>query len=225
VHHSVKLLDIHVSLGGVPILQGATIEAAPCELVAIVGPNGTGKTTLLKVANGTLKPDRGSVVLFGEDLMGRRNTDAVRRRIAVVPQKSAHHQFPLRVEEAVLMGRYGKIGIMRKPRDEDRAVATEAMRITGILSFARRLVSELSGGERQKVSLARALAQEPEILLLDEPTTYLDATSSKEIMEKIHELHHERQFTTLMVSHEPEWVQTYADKIYTLKEGRSYLLA
>jgi ABC-type cobalamin/Fe3+-siderophores transport system ATPase subunit len=224
VHHSVKLLDIHVSLGGVPILQGATIEAAPCELVAIVGPNGVGKTTLLKVANGTLKPDRGSVVLFGEDLMGRRNTDAVRRRIAVVPQKSAHHQFPLRVEEAVLMGRYGKIGIMRKPRDEDRAVATEAMRITGILSFARRLVSELSGGERQKVSLARALAQEPEILLLDEPTTYLDATSSKEIMEKIHELHHERQFTTLMVSHEPEWVRMYADKVYSLKEGRSCML-
>jgi iron complex transport system ATP-binding protein len=225
MHHSVKLLDIHVFLGGVPILQGATIEAAPCEMVAIVGPNGTGKTTLLKVANGTIKPDRGSVILFGEDLTGRRKTGNVRRKIAVVPQKSTYRQFPLRVEEAVLMGRYGKIGIMRRPQDEDRAVAAEAMRITGILSFAKKLVGELSGGERQKVSLARALAQEPEILLLDEPTTYLDATSSKEIMEKIHELHHERQFTTLMVSHEPEWVRIYADKIYTLKEGRSYLLS
>jgi iron complex transport system ATP-binding protein len=225
MHHSVKLVDIHVSMGATPILRGVNIEAVPCELVAIVGPNGTGKTTLLKVANGTIKPDRGNVVLFGEDLTGFRNTDTVRRKIAMVPQKSVQHQFPLRVEEAVLMGRYGKIGIMRRPRDEDRAVATEAMRITGILPFAKKLVGELSGGERQKVSLARALAQEPEILLLDEPTTYLDATSSKEIMEKIHELHHERQFTTLMVSHEPEWVQTYADKIYTLKEGRSYLLA
>jgi iron complex transport system ATP-binding protein len=225
MHHSVKLVDIHVFLGRAPILRGVNIEAAPCELVAIVGPNGTGKTTLLKVANGTIKPDRGSVVLFGEDLTGCRNTDNVRRKIAVVPQKSALRQFPLRVEEAVLMGRYGRIGIMRRPRDEDRAVATEAMRITGILPFAKKLVGELSGGERQKVSLARALAQEPEILLLDEPTTYLDATSSKEIMEKIHELHHERQFTTLMVSHEPEWVRIYADKIYTLKEGRSYLLS
>ena len=225
MHHSVKLIDIHVFLEGAPILRGVNIEAAPCELVAIVGPNGAGKTTLLKVANGTIKPERGSVVLFGEDLTDRRNTDNVRRKIAVVPQKSALRQFPLRVEEAVLMGRYGKIGIMRRPQDKDRAVATEAMRITGILPFAKKLVGELSGGERQKVSLARALAQEPEILLLDEPTTYLDAASSKEIMEKIHELHHERQFTTLMVSHEPEWVQTYADKIYTLKEGRSYLLA
>jgi ABC-type cobalamin/Fe3+-siderophores transport system ATPase subunit len=225
MHHSVKLLDIHVFLEGVPILQGATIEAAPCELIAIVGPNGAGKTTLLKVANRTIKPDRGSVVLFGEDLTGCRNSDNVRRKIAMVPQKSTYRQFPLRVEEAVLMGRYGRIGIMRKPGDKDRAVAAEAMRITGILPFAKKLVGELSGGERQKVSLARALAQEPEILLLDEPTTYLDATSSREIMEKIHELHHERQFTTLMVSHEPEWVQTYADKIYILKEGRSYLPA
>jgi iron complex transport system ATP-binding protein len=98
------------------------------------------------------------------------------------------------------------------------------MRITGILPFARKLVSELSGGERQKVSLARALAQEPEILLLDEPTTYLDEASSEEIMEKIHELHHERQFTTLMVSHEPDWVRMYADKVYSLKEGRSCVL-
>jgi iron complex transport system ATP-binding protein len=224
MHHSIKLLDIHVSLGGVPILQGATIEAAPCELVAIVGPNGTGKTTLLKVANGTIKPDCGRVVLFGEDLAGRRNTDNVRRKIAVVPQKSTYRQFPLRVEEAVLMGRYGKIGIMRRPQEEDRAVATEAMRITGILPFARKLVSELSGGERQKVSLSRALAQEPEILLLDEPTTYLDEASSEEIMEKIHELHHERQFTTLMVSHRPDWVRMYADKVYSLKEGRSCVL-
>jgi ABC-type cobalamin/Fe3+-siderophores transport system ATPase subunit len=164
------------------------------------------------------------VVLFGEDLTGRRNTDNVRRKIAVVPQKSTYRQFPLRVEEAVLMGRYGKIGIMRRPQDKDRAVATEAMRITGILPFARKLVSELSGGERQKVSLARALAQEPEILLLDEPTTYLDATSSKEIMEKIHKLHHERQLTTLMVSHEPDWVRMYADKVYSLKEGTSCVL-
>ncbi len=225
MHHSVKLLDIHVFLGNTPVLRGITIEAAPCELVAIVGPNGAGKTTILKVANGTIRPERGSVVLFGENLTARRNNNAVRKKIAVVPQKSVFRQFPLRVEEAVLMGRYGKIGIMKKPSDEDRGVAEDAMRLTGILAFAKKMVGELSGGERQKVSLARALAQEPEILLLDEPTTHLDGNSSKEIMEKIHELHHERQFTTLMVSHEPELVRLYADKIYTLKDGRSSLLS
>jgi ABC-type cobalamin/Fe3+-siderophores transport system ATPase subunit len=225
MHHSVKLLDVHVSLGNIPVLRGVDIEAAPCELVAIVGPNGAGKTTVLKVANGTIRPEHGSVVLFGEKLTARRNRSAVRRKIAVVPQKSVFRQFPLRVEEAVLMGRYGRIGIIRRPRIEDREAATDAMRLTGILSFAKKLASELSGGERQKVSLARALAQEPEILLLDEPTTHLDETSSKEIMEKIHGLHHERQFTTLMVSHEPELVRMYADKIYALEDGRSHLLS
>ncbi len=222
MHHSVKLLDIHVSFGGVPILQGVTIEAAPCEFVAIVGPNGTGKTTLLKIANRTIKPDRGRVVIFGENLTSSRNSNAVRRKIAVVPQKSEYRHFPLRVEEAVLMGRYGRIGIMQRPQEKDHDVTVEAMRITGILHLAKKLVTELSGGERQKVSLARALAQEPEILLLDEPTTYLDAVSGEEIMEKIHDLHHERQFTTLMVSHEPDLVSLYADKVYSLREGRSF---
>jgi len=225
MHHSVKLIDIHVFLGNTPVLRGINIEAAPCELVAIVGPNGAGKTTLLRVANGTIRPEHGSVVLFGDDLIERRDNNAVRKKIAVVPQKSVFRQFPLRVEEAVLMGRYGKIGIMKRPGDEDRSAAADAMRLTGILPFAKKLVCELSGGERQKVSLARALAQEPEILLLDEPTTHLDGNSSKDIMEKIHELHHERQFTTLMVSHEPELVRMYADKIYTLKDGRSSLLS
>jgi len=225
MHHSVKLIDIHVFLGNTPVLRGINIEAAPCELVAIVGPNGAGKTTLLRVANGTIRPEHGSVVLFGDDLIERRDNNAVRKKIAVVPQKSVFRQFPLRVEEAVLMGRYGKIGILKRPGNKDHEVAVDAMRITGILPFAKKLVGELSGGERQKVSLARALAQEPEILLLDEPTTHLDGNSSKDIMEKIHEFHHERQFTTLMVSHEPELGRMYADKIYTLKDGRSSLLS
>ncbi len=121
------------------------------------------------------------------------------------------------------MGRYGKIGLMRRPTDEDRALADEAMRLTGILRFARKLVSELSGGEQQKVSLARALAQQASILLLDEPTTYLDAPSRSEIMETIHAMHHERELTTVMVSHEPEWVEQYADKVYLLEGGVAHL--
>ncbi len=101
----------------------------------------------------------------------------------------------------------------------------DAMKLTGILPFARKLVSELSGGEQQKVALARALAQEASILLLDEPTTFLDGPSRAEIMETIHAMHHERELTTLMVSHEPEWVEQYADKIYLLKDGTGLLTA
>ena len=128
-----------------------------------------GKTTLLKVINGTLVPDRGKVIVFIEDLLTIRNTNALRREIAFVPQKSNHHRFPLRVEEAVLMGRYGKIGLMRRPTDEDRALADDAMRLTGILPFGA-TVSELSGGEQQKSSSGRLSTSS--ILLLDEPTTY-----------------------------------------------------
>ena len=225
MHHSVELLDIYLSIEGTPVLQGVSIEAKPCEFVAIVGPNGAGKTTLLKVVNGSLKPDGGKVIVFGHDFSTHSYLNALRREIAFVPQKSNHHRFPLRVDEAVLLGRYGKIGLMRGPTDKDRATANDAMRLTGILPFARKLVRELSGGEQQKVSLARALAQEASILLLDEPTTYLDGPSRVEIMETIHAMHHERELTTLMVSHEPEWVEQYADKIYLLKDGMSHLVA
>lgn len=223
MHHSVELFDVHVSIEGSPVLRGVTIEAKPCEFVAIAGANGTGKTTLLKVINGTLAPYSGRVIVLHEDLVNHPNPNALRREIAFVPQKTNHHRFPLRVEEAVLMGRYGKIGIMRRPTREDRALAADAMRLTGILPFARKLVRELSGGEQQKVSLARALAQQASILLLDEPTTYLDAPSRSEIMETIHRIHHERELTTVMVSHEPEWVEQYADKVYLLKDGVALL--
>ena len=224
MHHSVELMDIHVSLGGVLLLRGVSVEAKPCEFVAILGANGAGKTTLLKVANGTIKPSQGKVLVFGRDFSRDEHPDGLRKEIGVVPQKGNNHRFPLRVEEAVLMGRYGKIGMMRRPREEDREKAREAMRLTGILPFAKKLVYELSGGEQQKVSLARALAQEPSILLLDEPTTHLDGTSKAEIMETIHQIHHERSLTTLMVSHDQEWIDHYSDKIYLLKDGTSSLV-
>lgn len=223
MHHSVELSDVHVSIENTPVLAGVTLEAKPCEFVAVAGANGAGKTTLLKVINGTILPSRGRVFVLHEDLLAHRNPNLLRREIAFVPQKTNHHRFPLRVGEAVLMGRYGKIGLMKKPTDKDRALADEAMRMTGILRFEKKMVSELSGGEQQKVSLARALAQQASILLLDEPTTFLDGPSRSEIMETIHRMHHERELTTVMVSHEPEWVEQYADKVYMLKNGVALL--
>jgi ABC-type cobalamin/Fe3+-siderophores transport system ATPase subunit len=98
------------------------------------------------------------------------------------------------------------------------------MRVAGIEAFAKKLVHELSGGEQQKVALARALAQEPLILLLDEPTTYLDQVSQSEIMETIHSIHHERKLTTFMVSHDSRLVEQYSDKVYLLQDGKSHLI-
>jgi ABC-type Mn2+/Zn2+ transport system ATPase subunit len=224
MHHSIELENIHARFGHVPVLDGVTILASPCEFVAVVGANGAGKTTLLKITNGTVRAEQGRVKVLGYDLSRSDHCHRVRKEIGLVPQRTISHRFPISVEEAVLMGRYGKIGLMRRPGKADRDKAGVSMESVGILPLSKKLVHELSGGQQQKVALARALAQEPSILLLDEPTTYLDADSSSEIMDTIHTIHHERRLTTLLVSHDPQWIDQYCNKIYLLKDGKSSLI-
>ena len=224
MHHSIELEDVHVRFGHSSVLDGVTILASPCELVAVVGANGAGKTTLLKIANGTIHADQGRVKVLGYDLSREDDCHSARKEIGLVPQRTISHRFPISVEEAVLMGRYGKIGLMRRPGKSGHDKARESMDAMGISALAKKPVHELSGGQQQKVALARALAQEASILLLDEPTTYLDADSSSEIMETIHTMHHQRKLTTLLVSHDPRWMDPYCDKIYLLKDGKSSLI-
>jgi len=224
MHHSIELAEVYVRLGNVSVLQGVNIEAKPYEFISIVGANGAGKTTLLKVVNGTLRPHQGKVLVLGRDLSQFRDLNFLRRDIGVVPQTSSSSRVPIRVEEAVLMGRYGKIGLMKKPKKPDWDKAYQSMEAVGIDRFAKKLVYELSGGEQQKVALARALAQEPSILLLDEPTTHLDSSSHSEIMETIHAIHHQRGLTTLLVSHDSQLVEHLSDRIYSLKNGKSHLM-
>jgi ABC-type cobalamin/Fe3+-siderophores transport system ATPase subunit len=166
----------------------------------------------------------GRVSVLGQDLSLCNSLSALRKDIAVVPQKPNSIRFPIRVEEAVMMGRYGKVGLLRKPKASDWEKAHEAMEAVGIKKFSEKLVNELSGGEQQKVALARALAQDPLILLLDEPTTYLDSTSRSEIMEIIHSVHHQKGLTTLLVSHDPHLVEQYSNKTYLLESGKSHLI-
>jgi ABC-type cobalamin/Fe3+-siderophores transport system ATPase subunit len=222
--YCISMEDVHVQLSGHPILRGVNLEAQSGEFVSIVGENGAGKTTLIKVVGGIIKPFKGQISLFGNDLSQYKHLNALRKAIGVVPQRSISHRFPIRVEEAVLMGRYGKIGLMRRPKKTDWDKAYEALKVTGIAPFAKKLIHELSGGEQQKVALARALAQEPSLLLLDEPTTYLDRESRSEIMETIHSIHLERRLTTLLVSHDSQWVNQFSDKVYLLKDGRTSLM-
>lgn len=222
--YCISMDDVHLQLSGHPILRGVNLYAQTGEFVSIVGENGAGKTTLLKVVSGILKPFKGQVSVFGYDLFQHKNLNAMRKEIGVVPQRSISHRFPIRVEEAVLMGRYGKIGLVRRPKRMDWERAYEALKVTGIAPFAKKLIHELSGGEQQKVALARALAQEPSLLLLDEPTTYLDHESRSEIMETIHSIHRERKLTTLLVSHDSKWVDQFSDKVYRLKDGRTSLI-
>jgi len=223
MHHSIELINVHVRIGNVEILREVNVEARPWEFISILGANGAGKTTLLKVVNGILKPSLGQVSVLGQDLSLCNSLSALRKDIAVVPQKPNTIQFPIRVEEAVMMGRYGKVGLLRNPKPRDWEKAYEAMEAVGIKQFSKKLVNELSGGEQQKVALARALAQEPQILLLDEPTTYLDSASRSEIMEILHSAHRKKGLTTLFVSHDPHLVEQYSDKTYLLEGGKSHL--
>jgi ABC-type cobalamin/Fe3+-siderophores transport system ATPase subunit len=224
MHHSIELENVYVRLGNVSVLQGVSVEAKPWEFVSIVGANGAGKTTLLKVVYGIFAPVMGRVSVLGHDISLCLSLSALRKDIAVVPQKPNSTQFPIRVEEAVMMGRYGKIGLLRKPKPSDWEKVHEAMEAVGIIKFSEKLMGELSGGEQQKVALARALAQDPLILLLDEPTTYLDTASRSEIMEVIHSVHRQKGLTTLLVSHDPHLVEQYSDKTYLLESGKSLLI-
>jgi iron complex transport system ATP-binding protein len=194
------------------------------EVLGIVGPNGSGKSSLLKVLSGLLPIGEGDIRLGGISL-GKRSQTEIARLVAVVPQEYAQ-VFPFSVAETVLMGRFPhrtvrwwSMGIGDETLD-DLARVQEAMADTDVLSLTNRLVSDLSGGERQRVMIARALAQEPKILLLDEPTAFLDINHQIEICSLIARLRAERGLTVVLVSHDLNVASQYCDRVLMLKEGR-----
>ena len=194
------------------------------EILGIVGPNGSGKSSLLKVLSGLLPAGEGDVRL-GSLSLGKRSQIEVARLVAVVPQEYAQ-VFPFTVAETVLMGRFPhrtarwwSMGIGDETAN-DLACAHQAMVDTDVLSLADRLVPDLSGGERQRVMIARALAQEPKILLLDEPTAFLDINHQIEICSLVSRLKAERGLTVVLVSHDLNVASQYCDRVLMLKEGR-----
>ncbi len=194
------------------------------EILGIVGPNGSGKSTLLKVLAGLLPPARGDIRLGGL-LLGKRTQTEIARLMAVVPQEYAQ-VFPFTVAETVMMGRFPhrtshwwNLGIGDETA-EDLDCVQVAMVEADVLSLATRLVSDLSGGERQRVMIARALAQEPKILLLDEPTAFLDVNHQLDICSLIARLRSERRLTVVLVSHDLNVASQYCDRVAMLKEGK-----
>lgn len=193
------------------------------EILGIVGPNGSGKSSLLKVLSGLLPVGKGDVRLGGLSLGKWSRTD-VARVVAVVPQEYAQ-VFPFTVAETVLMGRFPhrtarwwSMGIGEETAN-DFAHVHQAMADTDVLTLADRLVSDLSGGERQRVMIARALAQEPKILLLDEPTAFLDINHQIDICSLVARLRAERRLTVVLVSHDLNVASQYCDRVLMLKEG------
>lgn len=202
------------------VLHGLDLAVAPGEVMALVGPNGSGKSTLLRALGRVLRPRSGAVLLDGRAIQ-QWPTREVARRLALLPQAPALATDPT-VEELVWLGRSPHQGLLGLPTSADHAAVRWAMSETGIAPFARRRMSELSGGERQRVWFALALAQQPQLLLLDEPTTYLDLSHQLEVLDLIRYLNAEHGLTVVMVLHDLNQAARYAGRVVVLRGGRVY---
>jgi zinc transport system ATP-binding protein len=191
----IELRDVWLSRRDQTVLEAVTLVVEPRDYLALLGPNGGGKTTLLEVILGLREPDRGSVRVFGE------TPRRARSRIGYVPQRAGFDlDFPVRVLDLVLMGRLGRRGLLRPFAREDRSRARAALDRLEMGALAERPIGTLSGGELQRALIARALAVEPELLLLDEPTASLDERIGRSIWELLEEL--SRELTIVLVSHD-----------------------
>lgn len=187
-------------------------------LRALLGPNGSGKTTLLKILTGILPPGQGIVKYQGADLKTMTRRD-IAKRIALVPQE-LNMQFGFSVRQMVMLGRTPHVSALGGPSKNDRDVVERVMEMTEIRDMHERIITELSGGEQQRVVIAMALAQEPQVLLLDEPTVHLDINHQIEILDLVRKLNRERGLTVLATMHDLNLAALYFDDLVLLERGR-----
>ncbi|MCB2263130.1 MAG: ABC transporter ATP-binding protein [Candidatus Thiosymbion ectosymbiont of Robbea hypermnestra] len=215
-----KLRGVGFDYGPMPILRDIDLAVGQGEVLGVLGPNGSGKSTLLGLMDGILKPKMGVVTVNGLPL-GDLGRVAVARKIALVAQEN-HFRFSFSVMQVVLMGRFPHLRLFQREGERDLAVAREALAVTHCLGLAERSIHELSGGERQRVLIARALAQEPQAILLDEPTSFLDLKFKREIFHLIGHLSREQGLGVVIVSHDIDLVSQYCSRILLLKQGRVF---
>ncbi len=205
--------------GGSPrVLDGVSLSVERGAIVGLIGPNGSGKTTLVRLLNGTLRPTQGSIALDGVPLPALSRRDLA-RRIAVVPQDT-HVTFDFSAIEIVLMGRYAHLGPFALEGPGDFSIARQALAATGTAALESRPFATLSGGEKQRVVIASALAQASDVLLLDEPTTALDVGFQFEITALLARLNRERGTTMVVSTHDLNLAATLCTELILLKAGR-----
>ena len=201
-----------------PVLRNLSLEIPAGAVTAILGPNGGGKTTLLRVMLGVISPQAGAVLLEGRPLRSYSRRE-VGRRLGLVPQ-AEHIPFSLSVMEYVLLGRSPYLGMLEMPGEADFRIASEALAELDLLALSDRPVTELSGGEQQMVMLARALTQQSRILLLDEPTSHLDLSNKGRILHVLRSLA-DRGVTVVFTTHDPEAAIAVAGYLILVREGRT----
>lgn len=214
---ALTLDQLHLSYGRRKVLNDISVTVEEGEFFIIIGPNGSGKTSLLKTAFGAVRPQQGEVRILGRPLRaysGRKLAQVV----AVVPQ-AAPADIPFTVAEVVLMGRSPHLPWLGLERQQDRETARRAMQFTHVAHLAGRRLEHLSAGERQRVLIARAICQQPRLLVLDEPTSALDLAHQVQIMDLLAELRSDEGVTVVMVSHDLNLAALYADRLLLMKEG------
>jgi ABC-type cobalamin/Fe3+-siderophores transport system ATPase subunit len=200
-------------------LRGVSLTVFQSEFVSIIGPNGAGKTTLLTIINGMTNPVQGRVQVLGRQMnFGTRRE--LRKQVGYVAQlETVDRRMPISVREVVMIGRDGRLGLFHRPAKHDWSLVDEALELVGMKHLANRPIGHLSGGEQQRVSIARCLAQEPNIFLLDEPTASLDWKAQTEILELVKCIHDERNLTTVFVTHDVDALPHTCDRVVLMKNG------
>ncbi|MFT4552590.1 MAG: manganese/zinc/iron transport system ATP- binding protein [Chlamydiales bacterium] len=207
---ALQLYQITVNYDKTPVLWDVSMAVPPGNIVGVIGPNGAGKTTLVKTALNLIKPISGKVEFFGKTFK------EVCGRVAYVPQKeTVDWDFPITVLDLVLMGRYGKLGLLRWPRKADKEAAKHYLDMVGMRSFAERQINKLSGGQQQRVFIARAFMQEADIYFMDEPFVGVDMATEKVIIELLRKLRDEGK-TIFIVHHDLNSVESYFDWLVIL---------
>jgi ABC-type Mn2+/Zn2+ transport system ATPase subunit len=215
----IEIRDAVVSFREDMALRGVSLRVEAGEFVGIIGPNGAGKTTLLTIVNGLGRLLSGKVRVLGNPVDST-NGHELRKRVGYVAQaEDIDRRMPMNVREVVMIGRYGVLGLFKRPAAHDWKIVDDNLELVGMTHLARRPIGHLSGGEQQRVSIARCLAQEPEIFLLDEPTASLDWKAQTEILQLVKRIHDSRNLTTLFVTHDLDALPHTCDRVVLMKDG------
>ncbi len=212
--------NLNISYGENLIIKDLDFNVKKGQVVSIIGPNGSGKSTLIRVLSRYLKLKSGEIILNGKNIYSFPNKE-IAKEIAILPQVK-NVTDDITVEGLVSYGRYPHIRFGKRIEKKDKEVIQWAIKQTGLEKFKDRYVNTLSGGERQRAWIAMALAQEPKILILDEPTTHLDISYQIEVLELVKELNKSLGLTVIMVLHDLNQAARYSDNIYVLKDGQIY---